>query len=232
MIDGFVEDGESRYRDDPEDPEEDHRMVAAIYDGEGGIQDGNDGYDSDSGELTPVNHRRYPSVKSSRSTSRVRKSSSPSDLLAPPANGDVLPHQNGTPHITSFPDVELSRTHTRPDGLSSRVYSVVSSIHSVHISTRNHMSEKARTAFNSLPESLQKFLSKLYEVIARFLGGVSEFMNPPLWAMLVAILVASVPTLQHLFFDEGTFIRNSVTRAVGQSGSVAVPQKHAPCACC
>ena len=41
--------------------------------------------------------------------------------------------------------------------------------------------------------------------------------------MLAAIIVASVPKLQHLFFDLGTFISTSVTRAVNQSGQVAVP---------
>lgn len=41
--------------------------------------------------------------------------------------------------------------------------------------------------------------------------------------MLAAIVVASVPWLQRLFFEEGTFIKNSVTRAVAQSGGVAVP---------
>lgn len=53
--------------------------------------------------------------------------------------------------------------------------------------------------------------------------GVWAFMNPPLWSMLVAIIVASVPSLQHLFFSEGTFVRNSVTRAIDQNGQVAVP---------
>jgi predicted permease len=48
-------------------------------------------------------------------------------------------------------------------------------------------------------------------------------MNPPLWAMLVAVIVASIPSLQRLFFDEGTFVRNSITRAIDQNGQVAVP---------
>jgi predicted permease len=48
-------------------------------------------------------------------------------------------------------------------------------------------------------------------------------MNPPLWAMLAAIIVASVPELQRIFFSEGTFVNNSVTRAISQSGGVAVP---------
>jgi hypothetical protein len=48
-------------------------------------------------------------------------------------------------------------------------------------------------------------------------------MNPPLWAMLIAVVIASIPRLQQLFFEEGSFIANSVTRAIGQSGGVAVP---------
>ena len=48
-------------------------------------------------------------------------------------------------------------------------------------------------------------------------------MNPPLWAMLVAIIVASIPKLQRAFFTPGTFVQNSVTRAVSQTGNVAVP---------
>jgi predicted permease len=74
-----------------------------------------------------------------------------------------------------------------------------------------------------LPLSVQKVLSKSSKIAQRFLNGVWDFMNPPLWAMLVAIIVASVPALQRLFFDDGTFIRNSVTRAISQNGQVAVP---------
>ena len=48
-------------------------------------------------------------------------------------------------------------------------------------------------------------------------------MNPPLWAMLIAVLVASVPDLQDLFFQEGSFVKNSFTDAVQSSGGVAVP---------
>jgi choline kinase len=77
--------------------------------------------------------------------------------------------------------------------------------------------------FYALPSSTQTHLMKIYSLLARFVNGLWQFMNPPLWAMLVAIVVASVPTLQHLFFSKGTFISNSVTRAIQQSGGVAVP---------
>jgi choline kinase len=75
----------------------------------------------------------------------------------------------------------------------------------------------------TLPTWLQKVLRKIGSVLSRFFKGVWDFMNPPLWAMLIAIFIASVPPLQHLFFDPGTFVSNSVTRAVSQSGQVAVP---------
>lgn len=71
------------------------------------------------------------------------------------------------------------------------------------------------------------FLSDSYSTlplpIQRFFHGVWEFMNPPLWSMLFAIIVASVPALQSLFFSPGSLVNNSVTNAIDQSGRVAVP---------
>lgn len=75
----------------------------------------------------------------------------------------------------------------------------------------------------ALPEWIQKTLPALYSFTKRILHSCWEFMNPPLWAMLAAIIVASIPPLQHMFFDPGTFLSNSATRAISQSGGVAVP---------
>ncbi|RPA83300.1 auxin efflux carrier [Ascobolus immersus RN42] len=50
-----------------------------------------------------------------------------------------------------------------------------------------------------------------------------EVMNPSLWAMVIALVIAVTPPLKNLFFTPGTFINNSVTRAISQSGNVAVP---------
>jgi choline kinase len=90
-------------------------------------------------------------------------------------------------------------------------------------SASTKVSRASSRASQTLPSWLQRVLSKLYSVTAKFLRGVWAFMNPPLWAMLAAIIVASVPRLQHLFFSPGTFINTSLTRAVNQSGQVAVP---------
>jgi len=70
---------------------------------------------------------------------------------------------------------------------------------------------------------VQKGLNWTSNMVARFFRGLWEFMNPPLWAMLVAIVVASTPALQRAFYEPGSFVRNSVTRAIDQSGGVAVP---------
>ncbi|TWU75165.1 hypothetical protein ED733_004224 [Metarhizium rileyi] len=75
----------------------------------------------------------------------------------------------------------------------------------------------------SMPRPLQIIASFLKRVGVKMASFVWEFMNPPLWAMLCAVLVASIPSLQKLFFEEGTFINNSVTNAVKSSGGVAVP---------
>lgn len=71
------------------------------------------------------------------------------------------------------------------------------------------------------------FPAKAFSAIKRGIIGFSKglwaFMNPPLWAMLVAVIVASIPQLQKAFFTPGTFVQNSITRAVSQTGNVAVP---------
>lgn len=81
----------------------------------------------------------------------------------------------------------------------------------------------SQNIFESLPSPFQKILSGTGRALARFFRGAWEFMNPPLWAMLIAIVVASIPKLQNVFFAPRSFIANSVTRAVAQSGGVAVP---------
>ncbi|CAK9437208.1 uncharacterized protein LODBEIA_P15860 [Lodderomyces beijingensis] len=63
------------------------------------------------------------------------------------------------------------------------------------------------------------------------LPGIKQFlafMNPPLYAMLISVIVASTP-LQQMFFDagegngEGTFIHNTFTEAITSLGSVSIP---------
>lgn len=122
------------------------------------------------------------------------------------ANGSLTPRKDGMPKgIKGWPVRARNAVRKGMNSMSSAIC------------------RAGHRTFQSLPLWLQKTLSKIYAVSARFLKGLWAFMNPPLWAMLVAIVIASVPKLQHLFFTPGTFINNSVTRAVDQSGKVAVP---------
>lgn len=123
------------------------------------------------------------------------------------ANGSVLPYK---------PD-------PLPKGLKGWWFRVKRAIQRSGQYLGGVIARAGRRVFVALPPWMQRTLSKLYSWTAKFLHGCWEFMNPPLWAMLVAIIIASVPLLQHAFFDPGTFLSNSVTRAVSQSGGVAVP---------
>lgn len=85
------------------------------------------------------------------------------------------------------------------------------------------IAKASRTAFEVLPVPVKISLAKIGSAIGRFLLGAWSFMNPPLWAMLAAIVVASIPELQRLLFTDGSFVKNSVSSAIKQSGGVAVP---------
>jgi predicted permease len=203
------------------DPEDDPRqsLIGNIYDGD---YDSSDNADD---ERTKVANSPSASTtsKSSRSTSPKRKGTSgaASDLLATPTNGNVMPRQNG--HIASFPQLDDQRDDESENGFNGVIKKVKNSFRSTKVRIGHFVSSNAEAAFTALPEPVQMVLGKINGLLSRFFAGLWEFMNPPLWAMLFAIVVASVPALQRLFFDEGTFIRNSVTRAIGQSGGVAVP---------
>lgn len=227
-----IEDGQGRYHDDPyavEDFEDDG--VYSPYRDES-VDDADDlstrvAESPTSGIKTP----RTPydrSITSTRSPSRSRdgsRSQSPRqapELMSMPAKGMIAPR-----HTTSFPRFSEGvpkRTHDETmGGLRGSFNKMRNAFDNAVAWALGCVKSTCWHAFSCLPHSVQKGLSKLWSALTRFFLGVWAFMNPPLWAMLVAILVASVPQLQHLFYDEGTFISNSVTRAVAQSGGVAVP---------
>ena len=224
-----LESGYPRYTDDSDDEANQHREPprGAIYDGTMDEDDHSHqsqetpGTDYDSGGQTPITYRHSTSVHSSRSGSQTRPLKKHTEPLQPPTNGNMLPRQNG--HLTSFPTVESRDDSKAGSGFRDLLRDWSERVRSPMAKFYNRFQVKMKSSFKRLPSPIQTALTKIYIVLARFSAGVYEFMNPPLWAMLVAIIIASIPRLQHLFFDDGTFIRNSVTRAIEQSGGVAVP---------
>jgi hypothetical protein len=218
--DAAVEEG--RYRDEPE--------LIEDLDGETNRDDeyqgcsGNGSTNSfESGGRTPITNAQYAGSYSDEDE-QVEPGKAPG-LLPTPTNGNAFPNDRSNGNITSFPSIRTAKVSEAdlPHGIKGLVPRA--KFHSKQgLAWVGHkISRIGQKAFHTLPFSVQDFLAKTYSLLARFFGGVYEFMNPPLWAMLVAIVVASIPSLQRLFFEEGTFISNSVTRAVAQSGGVAVP---------
>jgi predicted permease len=131
--------------------------------------------------------------------------------------------------ITHFPN--FSRTQSQrsgfptpsPTGWAQPLYKLHAFVTRIAKSVGRTIRTFFQNLFRTLPVPVQTPLRFFGRHLASFLRGVWMQMNPPLWAMLSAIIVASVPSLQSLFFSEGTLIRNSVTRAIEQSGNVAVP---------
>lgn len=175
----------------------------------------------ESGGRTPVTNTQYAGSYSDEDDDQNK----PKGVMPTPTNGNAYPTDQPNGEITSFPSI---RTPTPgeadlPHGVKgwiprAKFYTKRATIHANH-----RISRLGQKTFHALPRPLQRFSTKTYNLLARFLAGVWEFMNPPLWAMLIAVVVASIPDLQRLFFEDGSFIANSVTRAVSQSGGVAVP---------
>jgi predicted permease len=206
-----IEQGQAEYTDNPEQSDPDEPLVRTGS--SDGLRQLPDGPQSDgsfpSGEQTPVTARTYSFNK-----------------LSDEDEGDpttVGPHGK-FPHQHSADEPAIGSMHDIRGFQDKRlVHRWKHSMRRSHQRAAQYWEKTTETAFSRLPFPMQKVLSLISLGTWRFFHGVWDFMNPPLWAMLVSIVVASVPALQELFFDEGTFVRNSVTMAIKQNGQVAVP---------
>ena len=222
---------EGRYRDDPEgelipglDGAEDYEFHR--QNGDSTWQNGTSSTNSfESGARTPITNAQYaPSLDSD--DEQVDPGKAAPGLLATPANGNVFPHDRSNGNITSFPSIRTPTPGDErdiPDGIKGWIPIARLRTKRVALSAAYKLEKISQKAFHTLPIPLQRILTKVFTLFARFFVGLWEFMNPPLWAMLLAVIVASIPTLQDLFYHPGSFIANSVTRAVSQSGGVAIP---------
>ncbi|KAF2194417.1 kinase-like protein [Zopfia rhizophila CBS 207.26] len=189
--------------------------------------------DYESGSITPEYRRNYATSTSSSSasdadsiTQRENVLSSP-EVFATPTNGSGVikrpASMNGASVHIANGHIVPSKVDTIPKGPRGWWIRLNRAIKRFTQFVSNAIAQTSRRAFFALPKWMQSMLATVFSLTMRFLHGCWEFMNPPLWAMLAAIIVASIPPLQHLFFDPGTFLSNSATRAIAQSGSVAVP---------
>lgn len=233
-----IERGRGEYHDDVGSDHEQRRLLSPSYDGgrdsSEDFEEGDDDDDDDTriGTESPTASKsdglktpRTPYNRSSRNSSNrnLNGSAGQPDLMATPPNGLAA----ASYHDIDFPVWLKAPENQKYDEDCGGVWGYINwgrNIIRYHwLRTGHFVRTKSTAAFEALPKPVQKGLSVVGRKLGRFFAGLWEFMNPPLWSMLVAIIVASVPQLQHLFFDRGTFVKNSVTRAVEQSGACAVP---------
>lgn len=225
-----VEQGRARYSDNPDQIDPDEPLVRTRSSED--LHRSTDTVRVDgafrSGDLTPVSTCTYPYAKVSSIHSgddEVHETYDPDEppsAIGPPPNGPFLPRRSTHGEILQFPDVETTARESQMNE-QSRIELWKAMFRGRRHRVHKAWEKKTGAIYGQLPPKIQKTVSAMTRALRRFFHGLWDFMNPPLWAMLAAIIVASVPSLHGLFFDEGTFVRNSLTRAVEQNSQVAVP---------
>ncbi|KAL6823057.1 auxin efflux carrier [Trichoderma afarasin] len=211
--DDLVEEGQYRYSDEEPSEQEPEILIGGL---DGDTED--DGESNDSEDYIPAG--RTPLANTSRA-SLAGSNVDDADLLNFkkgnfPANGHTLANNGLEDDILSFPRIRLQDETEVEQGAVGRVKRQLTSLSDRAVGATSRQ-------YQRLPQPVQTILSFISKSVAKAVNFAWEFMNPPLWAMLCAVIVASVPKLQQLFFEEGSFVKNSVTNAVQSSGGVAVP---------
>ncbi|KAF9875197.1 membrane transporter [Colletotrichum karsti] len=140
-----------------------------------------------------------------------------------PLNGNHPVFNDSGDEISSFPRIRNTDEPDIPEGIKGYPARIKNAVNTATTQTTKSISGFFARIYNSLPAPVKTMLSALSRFAGKFNNFMWEFMNPPLWAMLSAVVVASVPALQKIFFEDGSFIKNSFTDAVQSSGGVAVP---------
>lgn len=226
---------EGRFAGDAMGTEETDRLLATHHDDD---DERSDSHRSSSGSEIYEPAGRTPVANLSRSsladltnadgTCTPRKPSNgryhtkrPSDR---PSTADTITTADGNQSdIMSFPRIHSVDEPEIPEGVRGYPHHVKRWCAARKAVFYHTLARKRHEAYQRLPPPLQRTVDFLQRAWAKVSVFLWEFMNPPLWAMLFAVIVASVPDLQRLFFEEGSFINNSVTSAVKSSAGVAVP---------
>ncbi|GMM48650.1 hypothetical protein DAPK24_052480 [Pichia kluyveri] len=60
-------------------------------------------------------------------------------------------------------------------------------------------------------------------IFKKIINCILSFMNPPLWSILFAVIVASIPQLKAEFYENDGFIQHTISSAIKQLGLVSIP---------
>lgn len=179
----------------------------------------------ESGEQTPVTNRQYTSSLASNASKHGTFRSTPTDgFLVTPANGNVM-HSSSDENQKPLPIAEIRPGNDEgyPQQSGRSTCQPISSLKTLSLTPFERSSKIFKFSFEALPLLCRKVVIKVFAGFQLFGQVIWQSMNPPLFAMGIALIVASIPSLQRLFFSDGTFVKNSITSAIRQSGGVAVP---------
>lgn len=207
---------EGRYRDDVSESDVRHKHKPTTSDS---------GFSSSPSSVASES-REEEEIIPATSTNGNNIETEPRHLVHERENGNLGARSRSLGHITAFPS--FSRSHQNSSGQNDRGF-----MNTFRNARQGLLRAWSRTSakvgnfssrqFRGLPQPVQKGLSTIHRWHVAFWRGVWRQMNPPLWAMLAGIIVACIPALQQMFFTKGTPVNNSITRAIDQSGGVAVP---------
>lgn len=90
---------------------------------------------------------------------------------------------------------------------------------------REEMLDNLSSSYDGMPglSSADSFWSKLWQNMILLAIKVRSYLNPPLYSMIISVVVASIPPVQHELFHKSGFINNTLAEAVTQLGSVSIP---------
>lgn len=223
--DEVAEEGQQRHADEEHDEHETDALIDGL---DGDTEEEDDSQSIDSRTYVPAG--RTPVTSASRA-SLANTTDDGEDSIQkkfsqhPTALGGNHPTLNGHgTNILSFPDIRSQDDLAESSGKTRGPYGrFKTSVGQKWGSFKTKTADSVTRLYEKLPKPVQTFLSFVKRGLGKAHNFLWEFMNPPLWAMLIAVLVASIPVLQRLFFEDGSFVKNSVTHAIQASGGVAVP---------
>lgn len=222
--DEITEEGSQRHDQEAHDEHETEPLVSGL---DGETEGYNDDQSIDSQIYEPAGRTPVAGASHSSLAELNRSDDSLSKSLSkrPTALSGNNPALNGAEtNMLSFPRIinedDADEPEVEEDGFVAR--------HKARVrrklaSGKRKIKGSLSKSYDKLPEPVKKTLSFCGRVWEKVMNFIWEFMNPPLWAMLIAVVVASVPSLQKLFFEDESFVNNSVTSAIASSGGVAVP---------
>lgn len=213
----IAEEGQSRH-EDAQNEEETERLIAG-FEGDTEQEDNTSDDDFDPAGRTPVANMSSASLAESHDDENGTQKRR-AKAMTPLAGNKLTINGTQDSDMQSFPRIQNLDDTAEPQGFVGKIKA---SIKGAFASMGSAIAAFFGRLYQALPHPIQVILGFFKRMAAKFSNFIWEFMNPPLWAMLIAILVASIPQLQKLFFEEGSFVKNSVTSAVRSSGNVAVP---------